>query len=280
MGGESKGMTMKAEKSNLTLEAEEAGVSEMLAALSEDEKASLPDPNMPLRHLRADKGDVKVAIRKMKETLAWRKEFQVEKIAKCFEEGGDEEMRSILRAENATGKIYVRGGYDNEGRATLYMRPHLENTKGELNQMRHLVYNLERVIACTHRNSGYEKINLMIDFDGYRLRDAPPLSTSKHTLTILQNHYPERMFKAYVCNPPFAFRAFWIIIQPFLDSLTKEKIIFCHGKSGVAKVAARYDQANVEKCGGGIDGENCLPFNSEKYFSAPLEYGFGEVHEK
>jgi len=280
MGRGSDGTPAKTEKSNLTPQEEESGVRGILAALTDEERAAFPDTNMPLRHLRADKGNVKVAIRKIKETIAWRKDFEVEKIAKCFEEGGDEEMRKIIREENASGKIYVRGGYDNDGRATMYMRPHHENTKGETNQMRHLVYNLERAIACTQRNSGYEMINLMIDFDGYRLRDAPPLSTSKHTLHILQHHYPERMFKAYVCNPPFAFRAFWTIIHPFLDPLTKEKINFCHGKAGVAKVAERYDLANVEKCGGGEDGANCPPFTSELYLASPLQYGLGEVFKE
>jgi len=279
MGSGSEGTAAKPEKSKLTPQAEEAGVKAMLAALSDEEKAAFPDPNMPLRHLRADKGDVKVATRKIKETLAWRKEFQVDKIAKCFAEGGDEELRKIIREENATGKVYVRG-YNREGRATMYMRPQHENTKGEINQMRHLVYNLERAVACTTRTSGYEKINLMIDFEGYRLRDAPPLSTTKHTLNILQNHYPERMYKAYICNPPMAFRAFWMMLQPFLDPITREKINFCHGKAGVTKVAERYDLANVERCGGGVDGANCPPFNSDDYLALPLAYAFGEAYEK
>jgi len=271
---------MKAERS----EEESAGLKQILDALTDEEKADFPDPNMPLRHLRADKGDVIVATRKIKETLAWRKSFQVAKITNCLHDEGDEEtilLKKIIFEEGSTGKLYVRGGYDKEGRATIYMRPRHENTKHELNQMRFLVYTLERAIACTQRRTSgcHEKINIMIDFDGYRIRDAPSLSTSRHTLTILQNHYPERLNVAFVCNPPLAFRAFWSIVQPFIDPLTKEKLIFCHGVAGVAKVAERYDLAHVEKCGGGAHGVKCPPFCSKTYFSTPLVYGYGEVHE-
>lgn len=254
---------LKGEKSLLGEEKEKTGVAEILKALTDDEKDAMPDENMPLRHLRAEKGDVPLAIKKMKAALAWRKEFEVDKIVNCFEEGGDEEMRKIITEENSTGKIYVRG-FDEEGRAAMYMRPHRENTHNEKNNMRHLVWNLEKAIACTRQKSGYEKINLMIDYDGFRLRDTPPLSTSKYTLDILQKHYPERMFKAYVLNPPFVFRAFWTVIKPLVDEKTKEKIVFCHGKGGAKLVAERFNMDVVEPCAGG-EKEKVKEFISKDY---------------
>lgn len=149
------------------------------------------------------------AIDSVKHTLKWRQEFGVDAIVQCmFETDGEhQELKEILEQENATGKIYSRG-YDAQGRALMYMRPARENTNNELNNMRHLVWNLEKAIACTRAKStaatGKErtKINLMIDYEGFRLRDSPPLSTSKYTLEILQKHYPEIMFHAYILNPP------------------------------------------------------------------------------
>ena len=193
------------------------------------------------------------------------------RIIDCFGENGDEEMQTILREENATGKIYVRG-FDREGRAAMYMRPHHENTKDEVNQMRHLVFNLEKAVACTRSKSGYEKINLMIDYAGYRLRDMPPMSTARYTLDILQKHYPERMFKAYVINPPFVFRTFWTIIKPFLDPVTKEKIVFCHGKAGAELMAKRYDMTQVEECVGGTGKST---FDSTEYLGMPWSEPLG-----
>ena len=143
-------------------------------------------------------------------------------------------MNEILQKEHETGKIYVRG-YDSEGRALMYMRPGRENTHNEENNMRNLVFNLEKAIACTGRKSmelgaklPLEKIKLVIDYDGFKVRNSPPMSTSKRTLSILQSHYPERMAVSYVCNPPLYFRTFWTLIKPFVDATTKETTTQIH----------------------------------------------------
>lgn len=253
---------------------EQEGCQAILAALTEDEKLHLADEHMPLRHLRAEKGNVEKAIFKMKDTIAWRQDFGVEEIKTCFDPQGNPELRRIIEKENETGKIYCRG-YDYDGRVVMYMRPHNENTKDEVNQMKHLVYNLERAIACTLHKSGREKINLVIDYRGFQLqRDSPPLSTSKHTLDILQKHYPERMYCAYVCNPPLVFKAFWTVIQPFVDATTKEKICFCTGKDGIKKLEEKFDLRTTEKCAGGT--EELREFDSAEYFSKPFYKAFDE----
>uniref|UniRef100_A0A7S2HGU9 CRAL-TRIO domain-containing protein n=1 Tax=Helicotheca tamesis TaxID=374047 RepID=A0A7S2HGU9_9STRA len=252
----------------LDKEVEKKGVEDILAALTDDEKSRLPDEHTALRHLRGEKGDAAVATKKLKATLQWRKEFGVEKLVKCFEEGGDEEMRNVMSLENKTGKCYVRG-YDKEGRAVLYMRPVLENTKDEIGQMRHLVYNIERAIACTKRKSGLEKYNIIIDYKGFRIRDAPPMSTTKHTLAILQNHYPESLYRAYLFNPPMIFRTFWTMIHPFLDPVTKKKILFCHGKAGLKEMGSKFDMKTVEEFTGGTAGA-LRGFDSQEYLTSPL----------
>jgi len=182
-------------------------------------------------------------------------------------------LREIMKEENQTGKIYCRG-YDKDGRVVMYMRPHHENTKDETNQMRHLVYNLERAIACTAHKSGREKINLVIDYRGFRVRDSPPLSTSKYTLDILQKHYPERMYRAYVCNPPYIFKAFWTVIKPFVDATTKEKICFCSGKEGQATLEENFDLSTTEECAGGT--AELREFDSTEYFAKPFHKAFDE----
>ena len=250
---------------------EEKGIQAILEALTDDEKEHMADEHMPIRHLRAEKGNIQHAILKIKDTIAWRRAFEVEKIKHCFDPDGDEEMRKIIEKENETGKIYCRG-YDKDGRVAMYMRPHMENTKDEVNQMRHLVYNLERAIACTAHKSGREKINLVIDYRGFRLRDAPPLSTSRHTLDILQKHYPERMYRAYVCNPPSVFKAFWAVIKVFVDPVTKNKICFCSGKAGMETLAENFDLTTVEPCAGGP--EDIEPFDSKVYLSKPFYQTF------
>jgi len=267
-------------------EAELAAVQKVYNALTPQQVNSLPDDAMVVRHLRAEDGNVDKAIAKLRAALEWRADFGVHDLIHCMEHDGNHtnELAEIMKTENETGKIYVRG-FDVDGRAFMYMRPGRENTMNEINNMRHLVWNLEKAIACTARQSvqvhgegsePLEKINLLIDYDGFKLRDSPPLSTSKYTLDILQKHYPERMYRAYVLNPPLVFKTFWAIIKPFVDPTTKEKIVFCHGKTGMEKLrAAAGDNADkLEPVAGGK--VPVRDFNSDEYLHLPFNVGFDE----
>ena len=175
--------------------------------------------------------------------------------------------------------MYCRG-YDKEGRVIVYMRPGNENTKDEQNQLRHLVFQLEKAIACSS-SKGRSKLCIVIDYEGFSIRKAPPMSTSRRTLDILQNHYPERMHRAYICNPPFIFRSFWTLIQPFIDPVTKEKICFCSGKSGMERIVRDMGGPEIaaqmlEPCAGGTKA-NQRQFDSHEYLrKLPFDAAFDE----
>ncbi|KAL3787480.1 hypothetical protein HJC23_001130 [Cyclotella cryptica] len=257
---------------------EAAGVRAILDALTEHERTFLSDENMPLRHYRAEKGNLTEAIRKIKCTLRWREEFGVDDIRRCFDRNNHSRqlnhLAEIISRENETGKIYCRG-YDRQGRAILYLTPGRENSTSEMDNMRHLVYHLERAIACTRRKSGRQKVCIVIGYEGFKLANAPPLSTTKHTLTILQGHYPERMFRAYICDPPLVFRTFWNIIRHFVDPTTLEKIAFCSGGEGQRLLERDFDVDTTERQAGGR--MELRPFDSEEFlYDTPFDYAYDE----
>lgn len=222
--------------------------------------------------------------------LQWRQEFGVDELKQCWGpfdlascDDNISELRSIVDVENATGKIYVRG-YDKEGRALMYMTPAYTNTNHEMNNMKHLVWNFEKAIECTKRKS-YEmtgkkldKINLVIDYDGFQMKHTPPLSTTKYTLDILQKYYPERMYHAYLLNPPLLFRGFWNCIKMFVDPVTKEKIIFCTGKDTIQPLLNNVsDHQQLEYRSGGP--KNSIAFNSKQYQQLPIHISYAEVYK-
>jgi CRAL/TRIO domain len=45
-------------------------------------------------------------------------------------------------------------------------------------------------------------------------------------INILQKHYPERLGKALIQNAPYFFALFYKLIEPFIDSYTRDKIRF------------------------------------------------------
>lgn len=260
-------------------------------ALTPDEIAHLADDGMVLRHYRAEKGNVDSAISKIKSTIKWRREFGVADIVTCFDDLEDaslKPLRDIFREEAKTGKLYVRGR-DRGGRAIQYMAPGRENTNNETNQMKFLVYTLERAVACTAAeqarrkdagfqdtiNPGEEKICIIINFDRWTLRKSPPMSTTLYTLQILQEHYCERLHRAYVFNPPKFFVYFWNLIHRFVDPVTKDKIQFCTGAEGLKRIEQDIDLSNVEDFVGGTG--RIHQFDSEEYLlKYPHSSTFGE----
>lgn len=259
--------------------------------LTPDEIAHLADDGMVLRHYRAEKGNVDSAISKIKSTIKWRREFGVADIVTCFDDLEDvslKPLRDTFREEAKTGKLYVRGR-DRGGRAIQYMAPGRENTNNETNQMKFLVYTLERAVACTAAeqarrkdaglqdtiNPGEEKICIIINFDQWTLRKSPPMSTTLYTLEILQRHYCERLHRAYVFNPPKFFVYFWNLIHRFVDPVTKDKIQFCTGAEGLKRIEQDIDLSNVEDFVGGTG--RIRQFDSEEYLlKYPHSSTFGE----
>lgn len=185
-------------------------------------------------------------------TLQWREEFGVDKI---------QDWAEIIKVENATGKAYVRGR-DKQQRPIIWMKPKFENTHDHDGNIKHLVYNLERAVACGEANGYVDgKICLVIDFEGYSIMNAPPMKTSMETLSILQNHYPERLSKAYLVRPPWIFHSFYSLISPFIDVVTKEKIVMLSSKKH-ATLVENIEDCFLESTVGGLDAR---PFESAVY---------------
>mmetsp|Transcript_45309 Transcript_45309/g.138012 ORF Transcript_45309/g.138012 Transcript_45309/m.138012 type:complete len:99 (-) Transcript_45309:259-555(-) len=66
---------------------------------------------------------------------------------------------------------------------------------------------------------------------------------------ILRDHYPECLEHVFVIDAPLAFRAFWILIKPFIDPVTKSKVVFLTG-----------EEAKNEKLGGLVEECQAEPF--------------------
>ncbi|PSK35196.1 hypothetical protein C7M61_004861 [Candidozyma pseudohaemuli] len=190
--------------------------------LTEDEKSWLTRECF-LRYLRATKWKVEDAISRIEGTLAWRREFG---ISGNFDLE-NEVNGTLVAPENETGKEVILG-YDNDARPCLYLKPGRQNTKTSQRQVQHVVYMLEKVID--YMPPGQDSLALLIDFKaspvGTQNGKIPPVSTGRQVLNILQTHYPERLGKALLTNIPWLGWTFLKIIHPFIDPLTREKLVF------------------------------------------------------
>jgi hypothetical protein len=48
-------------------------------------------------------------------------------------------------------------------------------------------------------------------------------------IDIMQNYYPERLGKALMIHVPYLFMKAWKMVQPFIDSNTKDKVLLPRG---------------------------------------------------
>lgn len=213
--------------------------------------------------------NVSKSTKMLRDTIDWRKKFEIWKI--------HSEFKDTIALENATGKTYVRG-FDKEGHPLIYMKPVNENTKDHNGNIKHLVYNMERAVACMDaKGMGNTKLSLVIDYGGYTSSHAPTMKTSTETLNILQNHYPERLNCAYCIRAPFVFYAFFKMVSPFIDPVTKKKICMIKNAelgTPACQLSQDIDDAVLEKGVGGLDSR---PFDSAKYIAGPFHKDFKAI---
>ena len=83
--------------------------------------------------------------------------------------------------------------------------------------------------------------------------DAAQRVEEDETADVLQNHYPERLHRFYALNVPMIFSAFWRAISPFIDPVTREKIVFLPTapEAARAKLEESFDLAQLEEALGG-----------------------------
>ncbi|KAF8656275.1 hypothetical protein AX16_002711 [Volvariella volvacea WC 439] len=164
-----------------------------------------------LRYLRASKWKTDVAIQRLESTLKWRREYGLH----------DKITEKYVEPEGVTGKM-VLFGYDNNGRPGLYMFPSRQNTTEPVKQLEYSVWFLERAISVM--GPGVETLDLLINFADRSKK--PNFSTALSFLSIIQDHYPERLGLALIINVPFLIQTFFKLITPFIDPVTREKMKF------------------------------------------------------
>ncbi|KAK6464447.1 lipid biosynthesis and multidrug resistance [Scheffersomyces coipomensis] len=180
-----------------------------------------------LRYLRATKWKVDAAIKRLEETIVWRRTFGVVHIP---DHTDSEKLLTsdLVKHENETGKNIIVG-YDNDNRPCLYLRNGYQNTAPSIKQVQHLVFMLEKVIQFMP--PGQDTLALLIDFkaapEHMNLSSKfPSLSISKQVLHILQNHYPERLGRGLFTNIPWIGYTFFKVVGPFIDPYTRSKTIY------------------------------------------------------
>jgi len=104
----------------------------------------------------------------------------------------------------------------------------IQDAKGKQRaQMRHLAFNMER--ASRLLKNGVNRWVVFISLEDFSLFGSPSIATTKETIDILTCQYPERLGVCVLYKAPWLFTKFWNAVLPFVDKVTRNKVVFISG---------------------------------------------------
>eukprot|EP00931_Biecheleriopsis_adriatica_P061035 TRINITY_DN36684_c0_g2_i1.p1 TRINITY_DN36684_c0_g2~~TRINITY_DN36684_c0_g2_i1.p1 ORF type:complete len:621 (-),score=141.19 TRINITY_DN36684_c0_g2_i1:35-1897(-) len=238
-------------------------LAERVAQHGQDEEADslYDDPLALVRYLRARKWDPEPAEELLRKTGRWRKELQFSE----FMRGAH--MDEVER-ESKKGNIYVRG-FDRRGRPAIYLKPGGEGWNAERAGILHLVYCIERAVACLEKQAERGKLMLdaddplarkfvlLADFAGVGWGNMLPLTAARDLVGIMQDHYPERLGAAFFVNYPWILSGVFSAASSFIDPVTVKKFHFIseEGEERSKVMSVYFDLSQLEPEFGGTAEE-------------------------
>jgi len=209
------------------------------------------------RFLRAREWDIQKASEMLTATTTWRMETKPDEI----------KLEEIDHA-GSTGDLYISEGRDKKGRIIVYMRPGKSKDTPEIRSqyVRHMAWIMEtgtKLLDTPH--TAQEKLVWIVDFEGCKIQGGVEenVKSSKDTINVMQNMYPERLGMGFILNPPLPFWVLWKVVSAFLDPVTKRKIQFIRKKKDFHLLNEFIEPSQLETTYGG----SVAPFDADKWKS-------------
>ncbi|CBI37122.3 hypothetical protein VitviT2T_009803 [Vitis vinifera] len=214
-----------------------------------------------LKFLKARDFKVSEAFNMLRRTLIWRREFKTEGI---LEENFGPELENVVYI-NSTDKeghplcYNVCGAFKDRD---FYKKTFGSEAKCE-EFLRWRVQSMEKVIQNLNFTAG--GVDSMVQI--LDLKNSPRPSNkelrlvTKKAITLLQDNYPELIFRHIVINVPFWYYASHTLISKFISQRTKSKFILAR-PSGVADTLLKFiAPENLPVQYGGLKRENDIEFS-------------------
>jgi hypothetical protein len=241
----------------------------------------LLDPDNLQRILRARKFNAEDSLELAVQILEWRLKERPDLMRASDE----------LEKECCTGKARLGTEFDRHGRPILILDSSAENTSDPKKQVRHVLYQMERVIRRMEAspNRDVEKQCVFVHLNDFSIWNCPSMSNSKQTVAILSKFFCERMGHGIAFQPPAYFSIFLKMIKPFVDPVTYGKVVIIKGDYSPGSANDEKMQLLIgpdwkRKCG--VDqprqGKKSSPgYNHKTYWPALLaeEQEFFDAHQ-
>lgn len=212
--------------------------------LTEDEKFWLSYECI-LRFLRGSRWKPHETIKRLENTLKWRREF-----------GFYTHLTPGRVEKEAQSGTQIILGYDTQGCPAFYMIPS-KQIWNESRCLQYTVFMLERCIDLMP--PGVETINLLVTYTN--ASSQPSLPCVCTLLNTLQTHYPERLSHASLSNTPLILTLLLKFVLTFIDPITRSK--FKHEPTSLLQERIFIPQQLMKQTwGGAIEFE----YHHDKYW--------------
>lgn len=216
--------------------------------------------------LRMCKGSGCTAETAIYHTLEWREKYQPWKVP-----------TSVLK-ENQEGWVYTRGlarpelsGHHNRksyGRhAMLWIRPGLHKAIDPLAYFRCILHSVDLAVAesLQHSHGRVGKFNVIVDTSGYQWGYIPSISYVAQAVTMLQDHFPDRLGVVMLVNLSKIAEIFVNIVKPLFTREVREKIhVLSHDPD--RQLDQLQAMVELESIPEWLGGKDPFRFDAETYY--------------
>ncbi|CAH8331582.1 unnamed protein product [Eruca vesicaria subsp. sativa] len=214
-----------------------------------------------LKFLRARDFKVKDSLTMLKNTVKWRRDFKIDELV-------DENLVDDL------DKVVFMHGHDREGHPVCYnvygefQNKELYNkTFSDEEKRKHFLRTRIQFLERSIRKLDFSSGGVSTIFQINDMKNSPGLgkkelrSATKQAVQLLQDNYPEFVFKQAFINVPWWYLVFYTVIGPFMTPRSKSKLVFA-GPSRSAETLFKYispEQVPVQYGGLSVDPCDCNP---------------------
>ncbi|XP_010428080.1 PREDICTED: patellin-3-like isoform X2 [Camelina sativa] len=214
-----------------------------------------------LKFLRARDFKVKDSLAMLKNTIKWRREFKIDELV-------EEDLVDDL------DKVVFMHGHDREGHPVCYnvygefQNKELYNkTFSDEEKRKHFLRTRIQFLERSIRKLDFSSGGVSTIFQVNDMKNSPGLgkkelrSATKQAVELLQDNYPEFVFKQAFINVPWWYLVFYTVIGPFMTPRSKSKLVFS-GPSRSAETLFKYispEQVPVQYGGLSVDPCDCNP---------------------
>jgi len=219
---------------------EEKILEEMRAKIAELDPLSKDTDEATLRRfLRARSWKLPKAVKMFVDHQKWRRSFVP------LGHIPQEQIKNELEAE----KVFLQGNDKNGRPVVVILAAKHDANKRKFDEFkRYLVFNFDATVASL--KPGEETFTVILDLKGLALKNLDVRGWIS-TFDFLQAYYPERLGRLFIVHVPKIFWGAWKLVHPFIDKVTRDKILFVEDKLLEQKLQEEIEKEQIADIYGG-----------------------------